>query len=75
MYTDHFLNVLLALCSKNKAVAPTIMMLSRRTKPVMTGQRFLQLLGNLPPDGMPELCLNMMDACTGMVVETGVLAG
>ena len=35
--TNRFLNVLLALCSKNKAVAPTVMMMSCRIKPVMTG--------------------------------------
>ena len=69
------LKVAIMLCKERKPVATTIRAMSRRLKHVMTGHRFLQLLGGLSPDEMLKLCLDMMDACTRMMVETGRLAG
>ena len=60
---------------ERKPVATTIRAMNRRFNHTMTGHRFLQLLGGLSPDEMLKLCLDMMDACTRMMVETGRLAG
>ena len=44
------LNVAITLCKERKPVAMTIRAMNRRFKHVMTGQRFLQMLGGLSPD-------------------------
>ena len=69
------LDVAISLCALRKPVATTIRAMNRRFNQTMTGQRFLQLLGGLSPDEMLKMCLDMTDACTKMMVETGRLAG
>lgn len=68
-------HIAIAQCNENKTVAPTVRMMKRRFKGVMTNQRFLQLLGAIPEDEMLELCLDLIEASAQMVVDLGRLSG
>ena len=66
------MDVAIMQCQGRKPVATTIRSMRRRTnRPVMTGQRYLQLLGGKNPGDMLEICQDMIDKSCQTVVETG----
>ena len=70
------MDVTIMQCQGRKPVATTIRSMRRRTnRPVMTGQRYLQLLGGKNPGDMLEICQDMIDKSCQTVVETGQLRG
>ena len=70
------MDVTIMQCQGRKPVATTIRSMRRRTnRPVMTGQRYLQLLGSKNPGDMREICQDMIDKSCQTLVEIGRLRG
>ncbi len=69
------MDVALAMCSQNQFVATCVRAMARRRVQTMTGQRFLQLLGAQPPDGMLEMSLDILESSTAILKESGRLGG
>lgn len=69
------LRVSMSLCQHSETVAPTIRKMDRRDMDVMTGQRFLQILGAVPIKDMQGICHDMLETSVKAVAETGRLSG
>ena len=65
----------LALCAENQFVAPTFRSLRNRGVPIMTPQRFLQILGRTTPNEMLEIGGDILEASVTPVVNSGRLSG
>lgn len=65
----------LAMCSQNQFVATCVRAMARHRTRTMTGQRFLQLLGAQPPDGMLEASMNILESTAAILKESGRLGG
>lgn len=69
------LDVALTMSHDKSYAAPAIRAMKRRQANVMTGQRFLQLLGSRTSDDMLEVSLDMLEAAVKAMVDTGKLGG
>ena len=69
------MDVALSQCDANAFVAPAVRKMRKRGADVMTRQRFIQLLRAPGPDGMLEVCGDMLDAGVRQLAEAGRLNG
>ena len=69
------MDMTLAMCSQNQFVATCVRAMARHRTRTMTGQRFLQLLGAQPPDGMLEASMNILESTAAILKESGRLGG
>ena len=72
---EDLMDMTLAMCSQNQFVATCVRAMARHRTRTMTGQRFLQLLGAHPPDGMLETSMNILESTAATLRESGRLGG
>ena len=72
---EDLMDIMLAMCTQNQFVATCVRMMGRHGAPIMTGQRFLQIVGAQRPDDALETSMDILESAALALKESGRLGG